>query len=75
MSFSWEQHKKDALEIKIRRAKTRAKNQHPDWKLKYPGEARDAAQGNYTVLINRIKKEAEIREKTQKNRIDKRLGK
>ena len=59
MTFSWTQAKADAIKIKIRRNKTLARTQNPDFKLKHPDESRDANTGNYTKLIIRVKKETE----------------
>ncbi len=59
MTFSRAQSKVRAIEIKQRRAKTQAKNGHPDMKLKHPDWCRDANTGNYTMLNKKIKEECE----------------
>ncbi len=58
MTFSWAQAKKDAVDIKIRRAKIMLRT-NKDYKLKHVAEARDANTGNYTQLTKRIKEETE----------------
>lgn len=65
-AFNRQKTLQDALETKIRRAKTMAKAQKPTYKLKYPDETRDANQGNYTKLINRVTKE--VNEKQEQHR-------
>ncbi len=57
MAFSWKQAKIDAINMKVRRAKTQAHNQHPDFKRVHPSEAREASEGKYTLLTQRVIKE------------------
>ncbi len=59
MTFSRAISLEHDLETKIYRAKTMAKQGHPDFKSKHPGEARDANQKQFTVLVKRIKEEHE----------------
>lgn len=71
--YSVQQSKLDAIENEVRRAKILVKT-NPDYKIKYPGEARDANKKDYTVLETRIRKEikdhqdkAEARRERKKN--------
>lgn len=64
--FSREKQRQDGIEVKIRRAKIQAKAQQPDFKLKYPSEARDANNGQFTELTKRVTKE--VKELQEKNR-------
>ncbi len=67
MTFSRAHTKSIAIEIKIRRARTQAKAQHKDMKLKHPDWCRDASKGNYTMLDKTIKEEcqkAQVRQET-----------
>lgn len=57
--FSWKMAQERCLNTRLRRAKTQAKAQHPDFKKAHPDEAREASQGNYTKLQTRVKKEFE----------------
>ncbi len=49
----------DAIAIKVRRAKTQAKQGHTDMKLKHAGWCRDATKGEYAVLIKEVTEEAQ----------------
>lgn len=73
MTFSWTQMKEDAIKIKLRREKTLARSQHPDFKLKHPDEARDASGGKYIILTNRILKEMKVKQEQAMQRRDKLL--
>lgn len=67
--FSREKQIIDAEKVLIRQAKQLAKNQDPEYKLRYPSEAREASQGNYALLTKRIKQELKDQvEKTMKYR-------
>ncbi len=57
MAFSWKNTIKDAEAMKIRIAKQKARKADPETKLKHPDEVRDANQGKYTVLTQRVKDE------------------
>ncbi len=54
MPFSWDAQIKRALEIKIRRAKTMAKNPNDDFKLKHGDWIVEAKANRYDSLIKRI---------------------
>lgn len=54
--FSWQKHKDLALKMKIERAKNAIRRQDPDYKLKYPHEAR-AGIDNLTEMKKRVKEE------------------
>ncbi len=61
MTFSWDNAKKNALDTKIRRAKTMAKlGENSDFKLAHVDWVREAQTGNYKNL------EIKIKDKTQK---------
>lgn len=62
--FSWTNTKLEAIIIKQRRARTKAKNQDVDFKLRHPAESRDASgdNPNYTRLNQRIKDEVETQQ-------------
>ncbi len=62
MSFSWKSDFLRVQQLKVRRAKTQAKQQHPDYKRKHPDEARDASQGKYTLLEGRVLKEIKLKQ-------------
>ncbi len=47
-----------AVEIKQRQARQKIKN-NPDWRIKHPGEARDANDNKFTMINARIKKDVE----------------
>ncbi len=76
MSFSWDQIRKDAETLKIRRAKNMAKsalnddfkNSHPDW-------VQGATSNNYVQLISDIKKKVKKRQDLAMARRAKRAGK
>ncbi len=53
-AFSRQEDIKRAIAIKIRRAKTQAKQGHSDMKLKHPDWCRDATKGDYTMLIKKV---------------------
>jgi hypothetical protein len=57
MVFSREKQLKQGLDMKLRHAKQLAKNQDPEYKIRYPSEAREASQGQYTLLTKRVKTE------------------
>ncbi len=76
MVFSWDQVKKDAIAIKIRRAKTMARmNVNPDFAVRHPQEVSQAQNKNYTELIIRIKKEVQKAQDMAQARRDRRAGK
>jgi hypothetical protein len=53
--FSWKIMKQQAIDIKIRRAKTMAKSDcNPDFSVKHPDWCRDAKKGNYKDLEKKI---------------------
>jgi len=54
VAFSRQDTKTLAIQVKIRRAKTQARGQHPDMKLKHPDWCRDANDGKYTIMIKKI---------------------
>lgn len=56
-NFSWAKTIVNAENRKIRRAKTQARAQHPDFKKSHPDEARDANENKFTILTARVKKE------------------
>ncbi len=47
----------ETLKTKLRRAKTMAKNGHPDFKNSHPDEVRDANNKIYTKLEKRVKEQ------------------
>ncbi len=58
-AFNRQETKSRAIKIKQRRARTQAKNGHPDMKLKHPAWVRDAqAENPNYALINKDVKEA-----------------
>ncbi len=59
MGFSRQESKLQAILIKQRVARTKAKGQHPDMKLKHPDWCRDANKGDYTMLNKKIKEDCE----------------
>lgn len=75
-AFSWAKAKQNAIDIKIRRAKTMAtagqnkefKDRHPDW-------VRDAQQNNFVQLVKEIKEEVQKRQKAMQDRSLKLVGK
>lgn len=70
--FSWQKVIDRALETKLRRARTQAKAQHPDFKKSHPSEARAAATGQFTELNKRVKDEFLTSIKNSNDRIQKR---
>ncbi len=54
MTFSRVQALLDAVTIKVRRAKIQARLSDKDFKAKHPDWCRDAAKGDYTLLIKKI---------------------
>lgn len=57
MTFSWASTLDKALKLKIRQAKTLAKNNDTEYKLQHPIETKDATRKDYTILTSRITKE------------------
>ncbi len=61
--YSWEEDKKRVIVMKIRRARTMAKNPISndgtvsDFSVKYPQEVKDAQAKNFKTLELRIRKE------------------
>lgn len=58
-AFNSQKSINDAVGIKIRRAKTQAKQGHTDMKLKHPDWCRDASKGDYTMLAKKITEETQ----------------
>ncbi len=55
MVFSWTNAKKNAIDTKVRRAKTMATvGQNSDFKLQHPDWVRDAQQKNFTALVKKV---------------------
>ncbi len=73
MGFSWEQMKKQAVEIKIRRAITMAskKNVNPDFAIEHPDWVREAQKQNYTDLKAKVKQAVEKEQERAQARRDK----
>ncbi len=53
-AFPRQKTKQDAIDCKVRRAKTQARNQQKDIKTKHPDWCRDANKGDYTMLTKKI---------------------
>ncbi len=76
MGFSWEVAKKNAIDTKIRRAKTLAiVGSNPDFKLQHPDWVRDAQSKNFTMLIKKVREETEKKQLIHTNRELKKHGK
>ncbi len=74
--FSHTAIKKQAINIKIRRAMTMAKaGSNSDFKILHPDWVRDAQNDNYTNLKKMVKEDMEKRQKQAQDRRDKRSGK
>ncbi len=77
MGFSWEKMKKEAVDIKIRRAITMAskKNVNPDFAIAHPDWVREAQKQNYTDLKVKIKQSVEKEQQRAMARRNKYVGK
>ncbi len=58
-AFSREKSKDRAITIKQRRARTMAKQQKPEMKIKHADWCKDADKGIYTVLNQKVKEECQ----------------
>ncbi len=68
-AFSRQESKRDAILIKQYRAKIKARQGHPEMKLKHPDWCRDAVKGDYTVMNRKIKEDCiKAQERTEKFR-------
>ncbi len=76
MAFSWDNIKKIAIEIKIRRAKTMAlAGSNPDFKLAHPDWVRDAQTKNYVSLIKKVTEQVKSQQEVHARRQAKLSGK
>lgn len=57
--FSWPLAKKDAFDIKLKKAKIQCLSGHPDFKKIHPDEVRDGAKNQFTILNQRVNKETQ----------------
>ncbi len=71
MTFSWEKAKKDAIIHACHSAKIMLKT-NKAYKVKHPGEARDANDGKYTLLTKRVTEEVLKYQKEFTDRVEKR---
>ncbi len=76
MAFSWDQTKKDAIAMKVRRAVTMAKvGKNTDFKLAHPDWVRDAQNKNYIDLKKKVTDSVVKRQELAMARRQKLVGK